>query len=89
MNRDIEEYWGIVRMNFIEHKFGKAPTIVYEDLHFQIAKMIAETDSIGEGYGYCSEYDQRMFENPDCEYKQLAAHIIEQVLNYRSFVLED
>jgi len=32
------------------------------ELLYQITKIIAEADSIGEGYGYCEEYDKYKFE---------------------------
>lgn len=32
---------------------------------FNITKTIAETDSIGEGYSYCSEYTKEMFNNAE------------------------
>lgn len=28
---------------------------------FAVAKIIAESDSIGEGYGYCDEFTEEMF----------------------------
>ncbi len=32
---------------------------------FQITKQIAEADSIGEEYAYCSEYTKEMFNNSE------------------------
>jgi hypothetical protein len=32
---------------------------------FQITKTIAESDSIGEGYGYCNIYTREMFNNAE------------------------
>ena len=32
------------------------------DLWYQIANIIAESDSIGESYGYCSNYTKEKFE---------------------------
>lgn len=33
----------------------------YNNIHYKIAKIIAESDSIGEGYGYCSNYTLKDF----------------------------
>jgi len=32
-----------------------------DELIYQITKVIAESDSIGEGYSYCKEYTKEMF----------------------------
>jgi hypothetical protein len=37
------------------------------DFLFQITKIVAETDSVGEGIGYCPNYKPHYF-NEDCEY---------------------
>lgn len=35
------------------------------DFLFNITKHIAESDSIGEGYGYCNKYTKEMFNNAE------------------------
>ena len=35
------------------------------DFLFDICKMCAEADSIGEGYGYCNEYRKELFNNAE------------------------
>lgn len=32
-----------------------------EDFVYQLTKIVAESDSIGEGYGYCDNYDRNKF----------------------------
>lgn len=55
-----------------------------DDIIFEVAKLVAESDSIGEGYSYCRNYTREMFDNPDgeCEeeYKELAKQIVSTVL---------
>jgi hypothetical protein len=36
---------------------------------FSITKQIAESDSIGEGYGYCNEYKRKRFNNAEKHFK--------------------
>lgn len=53
-----------------------------EELHYQIAKIIAETDSIG----YCSKYTQKMFntlnDETEEEYKSIAGSVMKLVQEY-------
>jgi hypothetical protein len=51
-----------------------------DQLLFEVSKLIAEADSIGEGYGYCSKYDKKKHDDPRYqEYRDLAQVIIDLV----------
>ena len=42
-------------------KYGDTCDSCYLDKWYKIAKIIAENDSIGEGYGYCENYNKEQF----------------------------
>jgi len=51
-----------------------------DQLLFEVSKLIAESDSIGEGYGYCSNYNEKKHDDPRYqEYRDLAKVIIDLV----------
>ncbi len=51
---------------------------------FEVARVIALTDSIGEGYGYCKEYTMEEYLNPSHdemkEYQQVAIEAVGRLL---------
>lgn len=49
------------------------------DFLFKICKIVGESDSIGEGYGYCNEYTHQMFNNAE-KYFQYGGVRYEQYL---------
>lgn len=61
--------------------FSRSVKQMTEDqLLFEVSKLIAESDSIGEGYGYCAKYDEKKHNDPDYqEYRDLAQVIIDLV----------
>jgi hypothetical protein len=51
-----------------------------DQLLFEVSKLIAESDSIGEGYWYCAKYDKKKHNDPAYqEYRDLAQVIIDLV----------
>lgn len=51
-----------------------------DQLLFEVSKLIAESDSIGEGYGYCRSYDKKKHNDPSYQdYRDLAQVIIDLV----------
>ena len=40
-----------------------------KELIFRIAKVVAESDSIGEGYGYCGNYSALEYSEDFCEWE--------------------
>lgn len=61
--------------------FSRSVKQMTEDqLLFEVSKLIAESDSIGEGYGYCDKYGKKEHNDPDYqEYRDLAQVIIDLV----------
>lgn len=59
-----------------------------EELHYQIAKTLAESDGIGEDYGYYRNYTREMFNTPkgkiDQDYKSVAGDIMVLVDQYKT-----
>jgi hypothetical protein len=51
-----------------------------DKVRFTVARMIAESDSIGEGYSYCPFYSIKDFEAGD-EYRDLADNIIKKIIS--------
>lgn len=53
-------------------------------LLFKVSKLIAEADSIGEGYSYCCDYDLEYHKSDgSSEYRDLAKEIIRTVRGKR------
>lgn len=70
--------------------------LLSNEIEFIIAKGIAETDSIGEGYGYCGKYTKEMHEafSPEkgWSYREAAQTIINDILEalgYNSSEIRD
>ena len=55
-----------------------------DDAEFIVARGIALSDSIGEGYGYCSEFTRYMFDNSKsewvAEYREVARKILNELI---------
>lgn len=51
------------------------------DFLFNICKIVALSDSIGDGYGYCYEYTHEMFNNAE-KYSQYGGVRYDQYLYY-------
>ena len=47
--------------------------MIYKEKWYSVAKIIAESDSIGEGYQYCKDYTLELFESNDEKYGYRAA----------------
>lgn len=54
--------------------------ILVDDVLYRVAKIIAEEDSIGEGYGYCPSYSREKFEG-NCDYKRVALDCLNAILD--------
>lgn len=58
--------------------------LLTDDILFEVAKVIALTDSIGEGYGYCDKFTRERFDG-SCEYKEVAIVVMNRVLTRLGF----
>jgi len=53
-----------------------------KELHYQIAKIIAESDSIGEGWnGYCEDYTKEQFEREMTEPYRSYASVSKKIMD--------
>lgn len=58
--------------------------LLKDEIVFQVAKIVAEEDSIGEGYGYCENYELARFKG-NCDYKRVAIDIVNKILDELGF----